>query len=176
MLLTPLLTITIPWLVNTVCARKNKYIVPGATWLDTDGNILSAHAGGIVESNGTWYWFGQNERLEDHDLFSGNLRHLARLTSPLAQILTGLNVYSSSDLLNWKNEGRALSPIPGTDIAPDRVVERPKAVFNELTKTWVLWFHADNSTYGLLRQGVATSPNVTGAYQELILLRRHRLT
>ncbi|RDB18999.1 hypothetical protein Hypma_014328 [Hypsizygus marmoreus] len=129
-----------------VLARKNKYIVPGATWYDTDGNILSAHAGGIVKVNETWYWFGQNERSEDKDLFSG------------------INVYSSSDLLNWKNEGRALSPIPGTDIGPEKVVERPKAVFNVLTQNWVLWFHADNSTYGLLRQGIATSPNVTGPY------------
>ncbi|KAF9468664.1 glycosyl hydrolase [Collybia nuda] len=129
-----------------VSARKNRYIVPGATWYDTDGEVLSAHAGGIVKTNGIWYWFGQNERLEDKDLFSG------------------LNVYSSSDLLNWKNEGRALSPIPGTDIGPEKVVERPKAVFNEPTQTWVLWFHADNSTYGQLRQGVATSPNITGPY------------
>ncbi|KAG5651857.1 hypothetical protein H0H81_007198 [Sphagnurus paluster] len=126
--------------------RKNKYIVPAATWYDTDGNILSAHAGGVVKTNGTWYWFGQNERLEDKTLFSG------------------INVYSSTDLLNWKNEGRALSPIAGTDIGPEKVVERPKAVFNELTQTWVLWFHADNSTYGQLRQGVATSPNITGPY------------
>ncbi|KAG6816997.1 hypothetical protein H0H87_000892 [Tephrocybe sp. NHM501043] len=127
-------------------ARKNKYIVSGATWYDTDGIVLSAHAGGVVKTNDTWYWFGQNERQEDEDLFSG------------------INVYSSTDLLNWKNEGRALSPIPGTDIGPDKVVERPKAVFNEPTQTWVLWFHADNSTYGELRQGVATSPNITGPY------------
>lgn len=78
--------------------------------------------------------------------------------------LAGINVYSSDDLLNWKNEGRALSPIPGTDIAPDRVVERPKAVFDPVNKNWVLWFHSDNSTYGLLRQGVAMSPNITGIF------------
>jgi hypothetical protein len=91
----------------------------------------------------------------------------------------GINVYSSKDLLNWKNEGKALSPINGTEIAPERVVERPKVVYNEPTKTWVvghcvfgfsrpyhglnqMWFHADNSSYGLLRQGVATSQNVAG--------------
>ncbi|KAJ7083009.1 glycosyl hydrolase [Mycena epipterygia] len=115
--------------------RKNQYIVPGAT---------CAHAGGIVESDGTRCWFGQNEREEDKALFSG------------------INVYSSSDLLNWDYRGRALSPIAGTDISADRVVEWPKAVFNKATQEWVLWFHSDNSTYGLLRQGVATSPNVTG--------------
>lgn len=71
-------------------------------------------------------------------------------------------MYSSSDLLNWDYRGRALSPINGTDISPDRVVERPKSVFNAATQEWVLWFHSDNSSYGLLQQSVATSPNVTG--------------
>ncbi|KAG6919609.1 hypothetical protein DXG01_003473 [Tephrocybe rancida] len=147
---------------KTAAARKNKYIAPGATWYDTDGNVLSAHAGGVVKTNGTWYWFGQNERLEDKDLFSGKGKYHTSLSSLTTS--EGINVYSSSDLLNWKNEGRALSPVPGTDIGPDKVVERPKAVFNEPTQTWILWFHADNSTYGQLRQGVATSPNVTGPY------------
>ncbi|KAL1733518.1 glycosyl hydrolase [Schizophyllum commune] len=137
------------YLLAAVClarARKNKYIVPGATWYDTDGVVLSAHAGGIVQTNGTWYWFGQDEREEDKNLFSG------------------LNVYSSSDLLNWKNEGRALSPVNGTDIDASRVVERPKVVFSEQTQEWILWFHSDNSSYGLLQQGIATSPNITGPY------------
>ncbi|KAL1743672.1 glycosyl hydrolase [Schizophyllum fasciatum] len=128
------------------CARRNKYIVPGATWYDSDGAVLSAHAGGIVQTNGTWYWFGQDERAEDRNLFSG------------------LNVYSSSDLLNWKNEGRALSPVNGTDIDASRVVERPKVVFSEQTQEWILWFHSDNSSYDLMQQGIATSPNITGPY------------
>lgn len=37
-------------------------------------------------------------------------------------------------------------------------------VYNKPTESWVLWFHADNSTYGLLEQGVATSQNITGPY------------
>lgn len=95
---------------------------------------------------------------------------------PFAHLYSsGINVYSSSDLLNWKNEGRALSPIVGTDIGPEKVVERPKAVFNEATQLWVLWFHADNSTYGLLRQGVAVSPNITGQ-GDLNCMRYHHET
>ncbi|THV04292.1 hypothetical protein K435DRAFT_201623 [Dendrothele bispora CBS 962.96] len=34
---------------------------------EIDGNVLSAHAGGIVEHDEKWYWFGQNERAEDKD-------------------------------------------------------------------------------------------------------------
>ncbi|KAJ7145036.1 glycosyl hydrolase [Mycena filopes] len=115
-------------LAATGSCRKNKYIVPGATWYDTSGAVLSAHAGGIVESaSGTQsYWFNGKT----------NARKIRRQA--------GINVYSSSDLLNWEY--------------------RPKAVFNAATQEWVLWFHSDNSTYGLLQQGVATSPDVTGAY------------
>ncbi|KAF8679707.1 Glycosyl hydrolases family 43, partial [Rhizoctonia solani] len=128
-----------------IALAANKWIVPGAVWRDTDGNVLHAHAGGITQDGDTWYWFGQNEE-QGKPLFSG------------------ITVYSSKDLLNWKNEGIALAPVNGTEIGPEQVVERPKVVYNEPTKTWVMWFHADNSSYGLLGQGVATSPNITGPY------------
>ena len=77
-------------------------------------------------------------------------------------IFVGLNLYSSSDLLNWDFEGQALSPVPDTLIGPGTVVERPKIIYSQETNLWNLWFHSDNSSYGLLRQGVATSPNITG--------------
>ncbi|KAF7314355.1 Importin subunit alpha [Mycena kentingensis (nom. inval.)] len=139
-------------LLSQVQARKNQFIVPGATWYDTSGAVLHGHAGGIVHvasegpPPGTFYWFGQNEEEGVKDIFSA------------------LNVYSSTDLLNWDFRGRALEPIVGTDIDPGRVAERPKAIFSEKLGEWVLWFHSDNATYGLLRQGVATSPNITGPY------------
>ena len=77
-------------------------------------------------------------------------------------ISVGLNLYSSSDLLNWDFEVQALSPVPDTLIGPGTVVERPKIIYSQETNLWNLWFHSDNSSYGLLRQGVATSPNITG--------------
>lgn len=77
-------------------------------------------------------------------------------------INSGLNLYSSSDLANWDFEGQALSPVNNTLIGPETVVERPKIIYSEESKLWNLWFHSDNSSYGLLRQGIATSPNITG--------------
>lgn len=71
--------VVLGFLLATVgTCRKNQYIVPGATWYDTSGDLLSAHAGGIVESDGVWYWFGQNERQEDKALFSGRFHLQAR--------------------------------------------------------------------------------------------------
>ena len=77
---------SLAYLLAVACvaqARKNKYIVPGATWYDTDGAVLSAHAGGIVQTNGTWYWFGQDEREEDKNLFSGTYFPPSPLPPPL---------------------------------------------------------------------------------------------
>lgn len=57
--------------VGVQAAKRNKYIVPGAEWRDTDGNIISGHAGGITFHDGKWYWVGQNERPDRPELFSG---------------------------------------------------------------------------------------------------------
>lgn len=36
------------------------WIVPGAKWVDTDGNKIDAHGGGIMKRGGTFYWVGQS--------------------------------------------------------------------------------------------------------------------
>ena len=36
-----------------------KYIVPGGRWVDTEGNLVNAHAGNVVLDNGTFWWFGE---------------------------------------------------------------------------------------------------------------------
>jgi hypothetical protein len=36
------------------------WIVPGATWYDTDGNKIDAHGGGIMKRGSTFYWVGQS--------------------------------------------------------------------------------------------------------------------
>ncbi|KAH7099235.1 glycosyl hydrolase [Auriculariales sp. MPI-PUGE-AT-0066] len=125
-----------------------KYIVPGAEWLDTEGNFISNHAGAVVlnQQDGLWYWFGQ-------DVVGDNT------------VFQGINIYSSPDLATWTHIGHAISrndSIP--ELSAPAVVERPKVVWNELEQQWRLWWHSDNQTYGLLKQAVATSPNITGPY------------
>jgi hypothetical protein len=77
------------------------------------------------------------------------VRHLASDNNwhILTYQILGITVYSSKDLLSWKNEGIALAPVNGTEIGPEMVVERPKVVYNEPTKTWVvsvlaLWLYS----------------------------------
>jgi hypothetical protein len=116
--------LTALWLATgALAAQRNvTYIVPGGAWTDTSGAFISAHAGAIVHNpvDGQFYWFGQ-------DVVGDN------------SVFQGVNVYKSPDLGQWTRVGHALSPVNGTALGPDRVVERPKVVWNEPTKSWVVW-------------------------------------
>src|SRR5690606_22853195 len=77
---------------------------------------------------------------------------------------------SSTDLYNWKFEALALSPDENnaeSDIARGCVMERPKVIYNEKTKKYVMWFHLElkGQGYNAARAGVAISDNVTGPYR-----------
>ncbi|KAI1496348.1 Arabinanase/levansucrase/invertase [Biscogniauxia marginata] len=65
------------------------WIAPGAVWYDTDGNKIDAHGGGVVKRGDTFYWVGQ----------------AASNQTP--------NMYSSTDLINWKNLGQLASSVTG---------------------------------------------------------------
>ncbi|CUA71423.1 hypothetical protein RSOLAG22IIIB_09531 [Rhizoctonia solani] len=127
-------------------ATRYDAIVPGADWRDTDGVLIQAHGGAIVKADDeTFYWFGEDRR-------------------PGGTHFTGIAVYSSKDLYNWKNEGLAFKPVEGTPLASNQTGERPKVVYSEQTKQWVMYIHADTPTHTLHYQAIALSPNVTGPY------------
>ncbi|EKD13174.1 hypothetical protein MBM_08617 [Drepanopeziza brunnea f. sp. 'multigermtubi' MB_m1] len=128
----------------SVCA---KYIVPGARWRDTKGELVNAHAGGvIVDKNGTFWWFGEYKVQGQEE---GG----------------GVSVYSSSDLATWTHHGMALEPIEGHPyIAPSSIIQRPKVVYSEPLDQYHMWWHADDSKYSLLLQGLAVSKTIGGPY------------
>jgi hypothetical protein len=66
-------------------------LYPGGKWLDTAGNFINAHAGGITvdHTSGKFYWFGERKTEEQPE---GG----------------GVSVYSSSDLGTWEYQGIAL--------------------------------------------------------------------
>lgn len=47
-------------IVAVPLALGASWIVPGATWYDTDGKKINAHGGGIVQRESTFYWVGQS--------------------------------------------------------------------------------------------------------------------
>ncbi|KAJ6611572.1 Arabinanase/levansucrase/invertase [Mycena sp. CBHHK59/15] len=132
-------------LLALVAAKQYKYIIPGADLLDEDGVLIQAHGGQIVRHGSKFYWFG-----EDH--------------SPGGTHFTGISCYSSNDLYNWKNEGHAFNPVPGTQLASDQVGERPKVVYSPEIDKWVMYIHADNTNYGLHLQAMALADKVQGPY------------
>jgi len=130
---------------------------PGAVWLDTDGRPIQAHGGGMLFHEGVYYWFGENKDAPPQA--GGWMRRLD---------VIGVNCYSSTDLLHWKNEGVVLPAVkddPSHDLHPSRVVERPKVIYNDRTRTFVMWMHIDKADYGYARAGVATSSSPTGPYE-----------
>lgn len=74
-----------------VALSTAKYIVPGARWHDTDGNLISAHAGSVSfdDATGRFWWFGEY-KVEGQT--EGG----------------GVSVYSSEDLATWSYHGLAL--------------------------------------------------------------------
>ncbi|CEJ59620.1 Putative Glycoside hydrolase family 43 protein [Penicillium brasilianum] len=129
-------------------AAESKYIVPGGRWYDTDGTLISAHGGGITfdQKSSLFWWFGE-------------YKTEARPEGG------GVSVYSSKDLRTWTSGGLALAPIEGHPyISPDNVIQRPKVAYSSETNDYHMWWHADNSTYGLLLQGHAISSKIGGPY------------
>ena len=119
-------------------------ITPGAVWRDTEGHVIQAHGGGIVQAGKTYYWFG-----EDH---------------AKGYPFQDIPCYASQDLAHWTFRSYALKPQPGGDLGPNRVVERPKVLYNHRTKTYVMYLHIDDTHYAEAKVGVATSRNVEGPY------------
>ena len=133
----------------------------GDLWLDTQGVHINAHGGGVLNHDGKYYWFGEHKT-------KGRKGNVANV---------GVRCYSSTDLLNWKNEGVVLpvSGDPNSDITKGCVLERPKVIYNAKTDMFVMWFHLElkGKGYSAARTGVAVADNVTGAYRFLYSLRPH---
>ena len=126
---------------------------PGEPWLDTEGNRIEAHAGGILREGDTYYWYG-----EDHRLGSGNR--------------TGISVYSSRNLVEWRNEGVAMPKDSFPEMFRDRgVAERPKVLRNPRTGKYVMWIHLDANRYQEASAGVAVSESPTGPFRMVRIFR-----
>lgn len=138
-------------------------MINGEIWYDTDGQPIQAHGGGILEYNGIYYWYGEcYEQINGESEYSNS----------------GVMCYSSKDLLNWKNEGMVLSAITTRDwceheLYYKNVIQRPKVVFNENTKKFMMYFHSDNPMYTRSTVGFAESDTPTGKFHYLGSIRPH---
>jgi hypothetical protein len=127
--------------------RPRRFFAPGEVWPDTAGAPIQAHSAGILSHKGVYYWYGEDKTL-------GNFNK------------TGVSVYSSRDLYNWKREGLAL---PKDAMPPEfrdnGICERPKVLFNAKTGKFVMWMHLDTRDYKAAKAGVAIADAPAGPFR-----------
>jgi len=124
-------------------------ITNGVFWNDTDGNRIEAHGAGLIYTNDAWYWIG-----EDKSANSGNFK--------------AVNCYRSTDLSHWEFRHAIITKQTSTDLAAsDRIIERPKVVYNDSTKKYVMWLHWEGANYATAEAGVFTSDTVDGDYTQV---------
>lgn len=155
---TMMAVVMVLWLgVNAVCAQALTAITPGEVWPDDKGEHINAHGGCVIYYEGTYYWYGEN-------------RPARGFTTEV-----GVGVYSSKDLMNWKNEGVALavSETKGDVIERGCIMERPKVVYNPTTKKFVMLFHLElkGRGYEAARVGFAVGDTPTGPFKFIRSLR-----
>ena len=110
----------------------------GEKWYDTDGNIIHAHGGHMLFCDGYYYWYGENRTENNYvacyrstDLKSFEFRgNIITTDTPTA----GYRVRSDLALSHTDADGR-LRKVN---------LERPKVLWCEYTKKYVLWVHYEN--------------------------------
>ncbi|MBD8837203.1 family 43 glycosylhydrolase [Paenibacillus sp. CFBP 13594] len=126
----------------------NNQLTNGGIWNDSSGNLIHAHGGHMLFHDDYYYWYGEDRR---DDIY--------------------VSCYRSKDLFNWEFRNHILTT--STPAAPIRVrtnlalvndkggkvnLERPKVLFNAVTKKFVLWVHYENGeNYNDAACAIATS-------------------
>jgi hypothetical protein len=132
---------------------------PGKVWNDSAGVHINAHGGGILYYGGKYYWFGEHKVAGE----KGNKAYV------------GVGCYSSKDLYNWKDEGIALSVVKDTNhpLTEGCIIERPKVIYNQNTRQFVMWFHHEykDKGYATARSGIAVADTPAGPYRYIHSIR-----
>ncbi len=121
---------------------------------DIDGKVIHAHGAGFLEDNGYYYMFGE--------VREGDKR---------------VACYRSKDLMNWEFRNVVLRISSKTKPYYVRTklelekrgkganIERPKVIYCEKTKQYVMWMHYENAfDYNDAACAIATCDTVDGDY------------
>jgi hypothetical protein len=137
--------------------NSKKFILNNTDWKDTDNNPILAHDGGISRFNNIYYWYGSN--------YSNNIDGMYGVNAFNHKVAHGVNVYSSSDLIQWKYEGVALeSPDKLKGINGEGSIHRPHVIYNEKTGKYVMWFFYFKDRYPDIMASSAVSDNPKGPF------------
>lgn len=150
-----MLTLVSVFTAATHLCGQTKSFSPGELWPDNNGIHINAHGGGILKHDGKYYWYGEHKT-------EGKAGNVANV---------GVHCYSSVDLYNWKDEGIVLrvSDDPESMIVKGCIIERPKVIYNENTKKFVMWFHHElkGMGYKAAKTGVALADKPVGPFHYL---------
>ncbi len=123
-------------------------LAAGIAFMDTAGERVNAHGGGIIEVDGTFYLHGE--------FF---------LSATTDHTFHGFAMYSSRDLATWSSEGIILPTQPSGELGPNRIGERPHIIKCPASGEFVLYAHAASEDYQSDKEVVyATSSVVNGQY------------
>ncbi len=123
--------------VNSSAQSAKTSMNNGSVWADLNGKTINAHGGGFIKVGKYYYWIGEN-------------RHDNVLVS----------CYRSTDLINWEFRSDLLTRDSNPELA-NANIERPKVIYNEKTKQFVMWMHYEIRTdYSFARAAVATSSDI----------------
>ncbi|MGI5149433.1 family 43 glycosylhydrolase [Plantactinospora sp. CA-294935] len=122
-------------------------VAPGRLFVDQHGEVAQLHGVGIQRYDGVFWAWGEDKT---HGGTFG-----------------GVACYSSPDLATWTSHGHALD-VDETigDLAPGRVVERPKVLRNR-AGAYVMLLHVDSADYSDARLGWAVADRPQGPYTYL---------
>lgn len=124
----------------------------GELWIDTNGEVINAHGGGILEYQGKYYWYGEHRD-------AGKKQYAT---------WQGVRCYSSDDLIQWRNEGivMAVSSDSNSEITAGCNIERPKVIYNSKSQKFVMWFHLElkGQGYGAAKTAVAIADQPNGPF------------
>ena len=133
---------------------NEKTIKSGTRWMDASGKIINAHGGGVVFYDGIYYWYGEEkvEGLSEREHADG-----------------GIHCYASNNLVDWHDQGMVLNLSKEdtlSDLSFDCNQDRPKVIYNNATKKFVLFFklYLRNKGNSVAYVGVAVSDSPVGPF------------
>jgi hypothetical protein len=122
-------------------------VAPGKLFVDQHGEVAQLHGVGIQRYDGVFWAWGENKTR--------------------GATFGGVACYSSPDLATWTSHGHALTACEDVpDLAPDRVIERPKVLRNP-SGTYVMLLHVESADYSYARVGWAVADRPEGPYTYL---------
>ena len=145
--------------------RSNRNeLINFSDWADTDGNYISAHAGGMLKVDDTYYWYGGEMGINPGGMFNQRVYFPGEDPKSWRRYFDGYNVYTSKDLKNWEYAGQAMEA-PEKGFLSLYISGRPHVIYNEKTQKYAMYHYYYPIYPGCLLM-VATSDSPLGPFTD----------